>query len=234
MQWLLFTYRAPLAAHGGPDWGRTRPTGLRPTRSGLLGLVANCLGIDRHERERQRELSSSLGVAVRSETAAAVIRDFHTAQVPTGILARGGPTRAAELARGRLVTTPTDRDYLADGLHTVALWQRTGATVSLAEIEQALRRPASIPFAGRMACPFSQPPNPTIIEADTLVEALGVRPALAASLGLKRLRQMEIAADADCNIGIDPHLQETKRDEPVGLGAYMTRQINVATQDVAP
>jgi CRISPR system Cascade subunit CasD len=200
----------------------------------LLGLLANCLGIDRSEEDRMRQLSASLGVAVRSETTTAVIRDFHTAQVPAGVSARGGPTRAAELGRGRLVTTPTDRDYLADGLHTVALWERPGATVSLDEVEQALRYPINIPFAGRMACPFSQPPDPVIVEASTLIEALGTRPSFASIISLRTTGRMEIAADTDCDIGLDPHLQETQRDEPAGFGAHIPRQINVAVQEVAP
>ncbi len=234
MQWLLFTYRAPLAAFGGPDWGRRRPSLQRPGRSAILGLVATCLGVDRQDRAGQAALSASVGVAVRSDAVVSSVWDYQTTQVPIGESARGGPTRAIELAAGALVATPTTREYIADGLYVIALWLRPSATLTLDSIAKALASPASIPFAGRMACPFSEPPAPVIVEADTLVAALAQRPSTAARINMMPVKRQEVAADADCVLGVDHFLVELWRDEPVGFRELDTRTVYITALEGTP
>lgn len=44
--YLILRLAGPMQAWGQPTFEGTRPTGRFPTRSGLLGLLGACLGID--------------------------------------------------------------------------------------------------------------------------------------------------------------------------------------------
>ena len=90
-------------------------------------------------------------------------------------------TRRDELAADNLGTILTRREYHADSCFTLALWPR-GAAVrwTLDELENALRKPAYVPFAGRKACALMLPMDPRIVEADDVFEAFARRDALIA------------------------------------------------------
>ena len=55
-RYLLFTLAAPIASFGTVAVGERRPTWERPAKSQVVGLVAGCLGIERHEEARQQAL----------------------------------------------------------------------------------------------------------------------------------------------------------------------------------
>ena len=131
MRYLLWTYYAPLSAHSLVATGQDITTKSRPTRTGVIGVLASCLGIERTEIADLSALHDGIGVAVRVDAAGARMTDYHTALVPRGDQARGQPSRWHELQAGRPEAQETYRDYVVGGLYTVAHWARAGSKVTL-------------------------------------------------------------------------------------------------------
>lgn len=135
--------------HTYEDW---RPTELFPTRSGLLGLLGACLGIDRQDIERLNALAESIRFTVRvdyrADNASRPIRfcDYHTIE-------------HARKVDGSENKNPIQsyRWYLFDALFTVVIEATTGAKITLDEIAESLKKPVYTPFLGRRSCPLSRP-----------------------------------------------------------------------------
>ena len=70
----------PLQSWGGAAVGDGRPTLPFPTRSGVLGLVAACMGIRRAESDRLRALAQETRVHIRVDAAGTPIVDDQTIQ----------------------------------------------------------------------------------------------------------------------------------------------------------
>jgi CRISPR system Cascade subunit CasD len=170
---LLFTLAAPLASFGTVAVGERRPTWDRPSKSQIIGLVAGALGIERQDEPQQQRLAASLWYAVRVDDAGQLATDYHTAQVPPARRNRRFSTRADELAvpKHELKTILSRREFRNGSLSTVCLWARLEASVSLGEIEAALRLPAFVPFAGRKAHPLMLPMRPCLVEASAVETA---------------------------------------------------------------
>lgn len=180
---LVFALEGPMAAFGKIAVGEQRGLWDAPSKSGVLGLVAGCLGLTRDQEEPLLELDSSLGFAVRVDRAGFVMRDFHTAQTPSeasrnarrkkGLLLE---TRRDDLAcenpKDELKTVISDRSYRLEPRFTIALWNKTEAPFALEKIKAALRTPAYIPFLGRKSCPLGAPMAPCLLESETLSQAL--------------------------------------------------------------
>jgi CRISPR system Cascade subunit CasD len=224
MRYLLWTYYAPLSAHSLVATGQDLMTSSRPTRTGLIGVLASCLGIERTRVADIAALHDGVGFAVRVDDAGSRMTDYHTAMVPRGVEARGQLSRWHELQAGRPVAQVTYRDYVVGGLYTVAHWERPGSKVSLDQVLAALLQPAFAPFAGRAACSFALPFDPSIVEADGLLAAFAQRPVRPEIAGLLRLKQqpaVEVAADEDG--GLTQGRIEQRMDGYAGLRAWSAR-----------
>jgi len=114
------------------SWGTTsrfdqRDTGKEPSKSGVIGLLAAALGIDR-ENWTDLEPLTRLSMGVRHDRAGIPKRDYQTAQQ----IISADHSKIHE-------TAVTTRDYLADAVFLVGL---EGADRSLMEqIHAALRDP---------------------------------------------------------------------------------------------
>lgn len=177
MELLAFRLYAPLASWGEPAVGEHRPSHNYPGRSAILGLLAAALGIRRDEDEQLAELAAGYGVAVAVYAGGSLLRDYHTAQVPSAkdLKQRPHRTRADELAlpKADLNTILSTRDYRQDALSAVLLWCTTpSAPFTLDALSQALRAPRFTLYLGRKACPPALPLHPHCVEAATLYEAL--------------------------------------------------------------
>lgn len=172
--YLILRLDGPMQAWGTHTFEDLRPSNFFPTRSGLLGLIAACLGIDRRDRQRLRELSESLVFTVRDDRA--VLRpgieqpfkktpiksvDFHTVLKARKVDGTENPNPIV-----------SSREYLFDAAFTVAVRTKPEAFIQLDEVAQALRRPYFTPTLGRRSCPIARPLLEAVIEAENVKSAL--------------------------------------------------------------
>ena len=158
MDVLLLRLEAPLQAWGDSGKWVVRDTRLEPTKSGVIGLLAGCLGWGPPEDEKIASLAQGCRLAVRADRPGTALRDYHT--VAGGVMsAEGGVKRNA--STGEPETVVSWRDYLADACFLVAVEAETSR---VDELEGALRRPVWPPFLGRKSCPPAAPLYPALTD----------------------------------------------------------------------
>ena len=187
--YLTFQLYGPLAAWGDIAVGETRPSGLAPTKSAVLGLLAAALGLRRpdtaqDETLRQQwdtqhvALAEGYGMAVKLTQPGLPLTDYHTAQVSSsgsGKNKRTFATRRDELMwlpRHELNTILSRRDYRQDAYAAVALWARVGAPHSLDVLRGKLLAPEFMLYLGRKSCPLALPLMPNIASSESIEAAL--------------------------------------------------------------
>lgn len=175
MSFLLFTLYAPMASFGEIAVGERRMSWARPGRSGVLGLVAAALGIERTDEAGHRRLDGALHYAVRTDASGRPLLDYHTAQTPRARKGRNFGTRREELGAEGLNTVLSVREWRTDACFTIVLWPRHGHAVDLEEIASALRQPRFVLYLGRKSAPLGLPLRPEIVEAETFMAALAGR-----------------------------------------------------------
>lgn len=176
---LILRLDGPMQAWGTHTFEDFRPSNLFPTRSGLLGLLGACLGIDRSDHAGLKQLAESVEFAVRVDRSvlrpeaeepvqkvAVKLPDFHT-------------VLAARKVDGSANKNPivSRREYLFDAAFTVAIGEKRGAPLTLEAIARALRHPCFTPVLGRRACPITRP----LLDAGP-VDAADAKAALANTL----------------------------------------------------
>ena len=177
--YLILRLDGPMQAWGTHTFEDFRPSNLFPTRSGLLGLLGACLGIDRNDLSGLEQLAASVEFTVRADRAvprpeseqpvpkaAVKLPDFHT-------------VLAARKVDGSANKNPvvSRREYLFDAAFTVAIGAKPNASISLDVIAEALRRPCFTPVLGRRSCPITRP----LLESAP-VETSNAKTALATAL----------------------------------------------------
>lgn len=178
-RYLILRLDGPMQAWGAHTFEDFRPSNLFPTRSGLLGLLGACLGIDRGDHASLEQLAQSVEFTVRADRAvrrpdveqliskaAVKISDYHT--ILDARKVDGSTNKNAVESR---------REYLFDAAFTVAIGEKKNASVALTVIADALRRPCFSPVLGRRSCPISRP----LLEGAP-VEACDAKAALASAL----------------------------------------------------
>jgi len=185
--YLVFRLYGPLASWGQAAVGGDRPTGVQPTRSAILGLLGAALGIRREDEAGLKALQQSVQIAVKQTVPSSLMRDYHTAQVPSQSNKVVHRTRKSELSEDKLNTVLSSRDYRCDGLWIVAV-SLTGegsadkASLSLEKLQAALLKPVFTLCLGRKSCPPALPLMPKVVENQSLKEALDTSfPALTRS-----------------------------------------------------
>jgi CRISPR system Cascade subunit CasD len=226
-EYVIFTLAAPLASWGTIAVGERRPTWERPSKSAIVGLIAGALGIPRSADVQLATLTSGLGFAVRIDHPGVLEVDYHTTQTPTQVsrkrrLRSFGAirTRADELRCDELKTILSEREFYTGSFSTVALWKQPGEAPSLSDIENALRRPSFVPYAGRKAHPFMLPVSPSLLAAESITKAFaeydlrqhGHISTLKDMLGIQAQGHRPIYADADAVL--TPLRLEERRDLP--------------------
>ncbi|MBV7315801.1 type I-E CRISPR-associated protein Cas5/CasD [Shewanella sp. NIFS-20-20] len=184
-EYLVFRLYGPLASWGQAAVGGDRPTGLQPTRSAILGLLGAALGIQRDQREQLEALQQSVFTAVKQTVPSSLLRDYHTAQVPSASNKVVFRTRKSELREpnSKLNTILSSRDYRCDGVWIVAISLSKDAKYTLAILQQALLKPVYSLSLGRKSCPPALPLKPTLVQTAALKQALDTEfPAMTRSL----------------------------------------------------
>ncbi len=130
--------------------GDDRPTLSFPTHSGLCGLIAAALGIERSEHSRLSALHQSLNFITLDICKGALQTDFYSV---TGFV------RAEGLKVAPKSTIIGRKTYMADSAFLVAAYLTDeSASFSLAEMGSALLQPHYPLYAGRKSYPFQLPP----------------------------------------------------------------------------
>lgn len=143
MSVLLLRFAAPLQAWGSSSKFDIRTTEREPTKSGVIGMIASALGIQRNAENADDELKklNEMRFGVRVEKEGKLIKDFHM-------------VRKIE-NRKMTASYITDRYYLSDAVFLVAI--ESDDTELLKKIESALQRPVYPLFLGRRSCPPTLP-----------------------------------------------------------------------------
>ena len=221
MQFLVFTLYAPIGSFGETAVGERRMSWTRPGRSAVMGLVAAAQGIDRDDEAAHLNLEASLHFAVRTDAPGRPFLDYHTAQTPKSRRGRVPATRQEELATDDLNTVLSSREWRTDAFFTVALWLRSGGTVNISEIADAMCRPRFVLYAGRKSAPLGLPLNPRILEAGTFMEAFaartpnGTEQAVLRSIGAETSAVRTVAFDHDVPDAPSNSFVERRRDAVV-------------------
>lgn len=155
---LLIRLIGPMQAWGTNSRFDDRSTEKAPSKSGVLGLCAAALGID---RAQPVDHLARLGFGVRIDRAGSVGRDYHTAKLE--------PRKASSK------TDVTERAYLADA----AFWAALGGDKTLlSELHAALKNPHWPLSLGRKAFQPSLPLFATAPQPVSVFEALMTAPSL--------------------------------------------------------
>jgi CRISPR system Cascade subunit CasD len=175
---LILKLEGVMQAWGGHTFEDLRPSHDFPTRSGLVGLLAACLGLNRQDREEQARLSQSVRFAMRVDhkqleweeygqkrrkiLQPIKMTDYHTIR----------EARRANRQPKEGQTVQSWREYLYDTAFTVAIGQTESASITLERLCEAVQRPVFTPFLGRRACPLTRPLLHGVVQADSLFSAL--------------------------------------------------------------
>jgi CRISPR system Cascade subunit CasD len=180
-RFLILRLDGPMQAWGTHTFEDFRPASLFPTRSGLLGLLGACLGIERADQQALADLAHGVSLTVRvDESAPRPERDAEDTAAPRSKgaikLADFHTVLGARKVDGKANKFPivTHREYLYDAAFTVAVAERPGATVHLDRLAEAIRRPRYTPVLGRRSCPLARPllDQRSPLEAEDALQAL--------------------------------------------------------------
>jgi len=138
------------------SWGlhtrtKNRPTESFPTKSGVIGILAAALGLNRGDIQTIKELSS-FGMTVYTVRHGTLLNDFHTMR----------------LEKNKFGVS--NRWYLADYAFLVALY---GDSQTVSRCEGALKNPRYSLFLGRKCCvPSKNIFVGTFTDSDSMVERI--------------------------------------------------------------
>lgn len=161
-QFLILHLKGPMQAWGTHTYEDFRPSNLFPTRSGLLGLIGACLGIDRRDHEGLKQLAEGIEFTVRIGHGGIKLPDYHT------II----EARRANRKPKKGETVQTYREYLFDASFHIAIGEHPGSEISLETIAKAIKKPIYTPSLGRRSCPLTVPLFVLKKEAETGWDAL--------------------------------------------------------------
>ncbi|MFZ5503079.1 MAG: type I-E CRISPR-associated protein Cas5/CasD [Pseudomonadota bacterium] len=172
METLIFQLQAPLSSWGEVAVGEYRPSAEYPSQSAIHGLLGAALGVEREDDAAQASLRNGYRLAVGVLSQGRLLRDYHTAQVPSrsDLKKRPHATRRDELSLPKtdLNTILSSRDYRQDAASLVAVQALTNAPYSLQQLADALKKPKFVLYLGRKSCPLDEPLHPCVMNADTI------------------------------------------------------------------
>jgi len=228
--YLVFRLYGPLAAWGDIAVGEYRPSFAHPSKSAIIGLLAAALGIRRDEDEYQQALADICFFAVRVDAMGTLLRDYHTAQVPSEKKGVTRYTRYSELAVEKLNTLLSSRDYRCDAAYTVAISFRDDRENSLRILAERLNvpkftlsvlagklsKPEFVLYLGRKSCPLALPLQPKVVTATNFREALESHDFYTDDLpGVVQSSQVGFYWEDGIESGYDREHVITRRDAPL-------------------
>ena len=170
MSTLLLRFAAPMQAWGADSRFDIRKTNREPTKSGVVGLLAAALGL---QRDAPLNELTALRMGVRVDREGVLLRDFH-------------------MVHGEKAPYVTMRYYLCDAVFLVGVFSED--EVLMRRLEEAVRRPAFPLFLGRRSCP----PEGRVclgLKEMTLEDALTSEPSLAAHGVFQHTEQLRMVLE---------------------------------------
>lgn len=175
------------------SWGEdakwdTRPTATMPTKSGIVGMIACAMGLERGNAAI-KELAQKIAVGVRADRSGSILPEFQTVQ--------GMPyIRTAEGKKRSVNTIVSKRQYLQDASFLVVI--ETNANL-VREIEHAFAQPVWPVYLGRKSCIPSRPVwEGVFTQYEDIYDALAHYPTVARH---DEVMQFEIESPMeDCGI----------------------------------
>lgn len=143
---------APMQAWGHSSRFERRTTALHPTRSGVFGLLAAALGIDKHADDESARLARYAPLRVTTVTLPRLISRSRQPALPIVRLEDYHTVTGIRRASGKVdedATVQTYRHYLLDARFGVLI---EGPAELLAELAAALRDPVWGVWLGRKCC----------------------------------------------------------------------------------
>lgn len=177
MSTILFRLSAPLQAWGTePRFDKWIRTGMEPSKSGVIGLVASAMGIDRTDDESLTELTKSLHFGVCVDREGRIGTDYHAVRLVShpdcaykDMYSENVFVGGKRLPESVISRYDYKKYYLMDAVFTVGL--ESDNEKLLRTIQEALRHPKRILYLGRKSCPLTE-------ELDSVIVKLPVRMAL--------------------------------------------------------
>ena len=231
MSILVFQLQAPLSSWGDTAVGEYRPSHDYPGISALIGLLGAALGLRRDDESAHAALRDCYGYAVGVQSTGKLLRDYHTAQVPShsSLKKRPHASRRDELAipRHDLNTILSTRDYRQDAGFLIAVQARDPSPYSPEALADALRKPRFVLYLGRKACPPGVPLNPQVMDDHTADQAFAsylerLTKEIGKHCGKSGIPALElpspverIAWGSGIAVGLTPDLTVTRKDRPL-------------------
>ncbi|WP_282204851.1 type I-E CRISPR-associated protein Cas5/CasD [Kitasatospora fiedleri] len=158
MSVLALQLAGPLQSWGATSRFARRTTENAPTKSGVIGLLAAALGVERGDDTALAELAA-LRFGVRVDQPGARLRDYQTAH---------------HFDTGESMPL-SERFYLADAVFVAAV---EGPAPLVERLHRAVRTPVYLPYLGRRSCPPARPldlPDELSVHQDGDLEAVLAR-----------------------------------------------------------
>ena len=191
MSTLLLRFAGPLQAWGADSRFDVRRTNRKPTKSGVIGLIASALGL---RRDAPLDELNRLYFGVRVDREGVLLRDLHTVR------------------KDKNTSYMTTRYYLSDAVFLIGLHSDDEALMQ--RLEHAVRNPAHPLFLGRRSCP----PEGRVclgLRQMPLEEALKSEPSLIPPKPSKPGESQRARIVLD-----DPHGTARLNDLPVSFSPY--------------
>lgn len=214
---LLLRLAGPLQSWGENSRFNRRETRAEPTKSGVIGILAAALGLD---READLSALTALTMGVRTDQAGTLLRDYHTVSDYRGRPLKQTGVNAKKLQK---TTSPpkythiTHRYYLQDAVFLVGL---AGPFDTIGDLAAAVKRPVFPLALGRRSCPPTQPILAGTTASELMV-ALSTHPWQASEAG--RAHHLRGTKPAFVHLPVsldDPAGGETRQDVPVSFGLH--------------
>ena len=220
MNTLLLQLVGPMQSWGTQSRFSVRDTGLEPSKSGVVGLLASALG-----RSREAEIADLAGLrlGVRVDREGRMEKDFHTTGGFRQNALEAQRVRVWKAGGGLLPNAVlSTRFYLADAAFLVGL---EGNLDMLRSLHEGLADPVWSPFLGRKAFPPSAP----VWLPDGLREAQSLE---AAFRGYPRIAPARDQTEGPVRVVLeDPTGEAVRIDQPISFAAprrFTQRRVTTA------
>ena len=218
MNTLLLQLIGPMQSWGTQSRFSVRDTGLEPSKSGVVGLLASALG-----RSRNAEIADLAGLrfGVRVDREGRMEKDFHTTGGFRQNAQEASRVRVWKAGGGLLPNAViSNRFYLSDAAFLVGL---EGSLDVLRSLHEGLADPVWPLFLGRKTFPPSVP----VWLPDGLREAQSLEAALR---GYPRIAPAkDQAGDSIRMVLEDPTGEAVRIDQPISFAARRFAQRRVTT-----